>query len=119
MTTSSEHFKTDGGGTPTAAGRFVDVQAINDQLAQQYPINDYYERSILPIRLIEQRRLDIIREMAGDTSGLDVAEIRIIQSSPQTWSRRDDDGFDHRCDALTRARRTCRTLGATTSRPER
>ena len=28
MTTSSEHFKTDGGGTPTAAGRFVDVSAI-------------------------------------------------------------------------------------------
>ena len=28
MTTNSEHFKTDGGGTPTAAGRFVDVSAI-------------------------------------------------------------------------------------------
>ncbi|MEV6606519.1 cupin domain-containing protein [Kutzneria sp. NPDC051319] len=28
MTTSSEHFSTEGGGTPTAPGRFVDVNAI-------------------------------------------------------------------------------------------
>jgi 2-polyprenyl-3-methyl-5-hydroxy-6-metoxy-1,4-benzoquinol methylase len=58
----------------TPAGS-VDVQALNDRLARDHSIDDYYERSPLPIRLIEQRRLDIIRAMAGDTSNLDVAEI--------------------------------------------
>jgi 2-polyprenyl-3-methyl-5-hydroxy-6-metoxy-1,4-benzoquinol methylase len=53
----------------------VDVQDFNDRLAREHSINDYYERSLLPIRIIERRRLDIIREFAGDTSGLDVAEI--------------------------------------------
>lgn len=53
----------------------VDVQEFNDRLAREHSINDYYERSLLPIRVIERRRLDIIRELAGPTSGLDLAEI--------------------------------------------
>lgn len=52
-----------------------DVSALNDRLAREHPINDYYARSPLPIRLIEQKRLDIIREMAGESAGLDLAEV--------------------------------------------
>ncbi|HEU4534208.1 MAG TPA: methyltransferase domain-containing protein [Polyangiaceae bacterium] len=52
-----------------------DVEALNDRLAREQPINDYYERSILPIRVIEQKRLAIIREMVGDARGLELAEI--------------------------------------------
>jgi 2-polyprenyl-3-methyl-5-hydroxy-6-metoxy-1,4-benzoquinol methylase len=53
----------------------TDVAALNDQLARDYPINDYYARSPLPVRLIEQRRLAIIRSFVGDARGLDLAEI--------------------------------------------
>lgn len=53
----------------------VDVGAWNDQLAQKHSIDDYYTRSPLPIRLIEQRRLALIREFAGDVRGLDLAEV--------------------------------------------
>jgi 2-polyprenyl-3-methyl-5-hydroxy-6-metoxy-1,4-benzoquinol methylase len=57
-----------------------DVEALNDKLAREHPIDDYYARSALPIRLIEQRRLAIIKRMCGATSpggvrGLDLAEI--------------------------------------------
>lgn len=52
-----------------------DVEAMNDKLAREHSIDDYYARSILPIRLIELRRLAIIRDMAGDCTGLDVAEV--------------------------------------------
>lgn len=60
---------------PTSAMSGEEVAAFNDRLAQEHPINDYYERSHLPIRMIEQKRLSIIREMIGDASGLDLAEI--------------------------------------------
>lgn len=60
---------------PGAAMSSEDVAALNDRLAQEHPINDYYDRSPLPIRLIEQKRLSIIRQMVGDASGLDLAEI--------------------------------------------
>jgi 2-polyprenyl-3-methyl-5-hydroxy-6-metoxy-1,4-benzoquinol methylase len=53
----------------------AEVEALNDQLARDYPIDDYYARSPLAVRLIERRRLDIIRAFAGDVRGLDVAEI--------------------------------------------
>ncbi len=52
-----------------------EVEAVNDELATKFPIDDYYAKSPLPIRLIEQRRLAIIREMAGSARGLDLAEI--------------------------------------------
>jgi 2-polyprenyl-3-methyl-5-hydroxy-6-metoxy-1,4-benzoquinol methylase len=57
---------------PTAP---IDVEAVNDRLAREHPIDDYYARSPLPIRLIERRRLAIIRAMMGDARNLDVAEI--------------------------------------------
>jgi 2-polyprenyl-3-methyl-5-hydroxy-6-metoxy-1,4-benzoquinol methylase len=53
----------------------IDVEAFNDRLATEHPIDDYYARSPLPIRLIEQRRLAIIREMIGTGAGQQVAEI--------------------------------------------
>ena len=52
-----------------------DVEAINDRLAREYPIDDYYAKAPLPIRLIERRRLEIIREFAGDVRGLELAEV--------------------------------------------
>jgi 2-polyprenyl-3-methyl-5-hydroxy-6-metoxy-1,4-benzoquinol methylase len=52
-----------------------DVEALNDRLAREHSIDDYYDRSIWPIRLIERRRLAIIRDMVGPEAGLDVAEV--------------------------------------------
>jgi len=53
----------------------IDVEAFNDRLAREHPIDDYYARSPLPIRLIERRRLAIIRAMIGDCAGQELAEI--------------------------------------------
>ena len=55
--------------------RPIDVEALNDRLATEHPIDDYYARSALPIRLIERRRLAIIREMVGDGAGQEIAEV--------------------------------------------
>src|SRR5919106_274951 len=52
-----------------------DVEALYDQLAREHPIDDYYERSPWPIRLVERRRLAIIRDFMGDVDGLDVLEV--------------------------------------------
>lgn len=51
------------------------VEALNDRLAREHPIDDYYARSPLPIRVIEQKRLSIIREMVGPCRGLRLAEV--------------------------------------------
>jgi 2-polyprenyl-3-methyl-5-hydroxy-6-metoxy-1,4-benzoquinol methylase len=53
----------------------ADVEQINDRLAREHPIDDYYARSIWPIRFIERRRLEIIRAMVGSHRGLDIAEV--------------------------------------------
>lgn len=55
--------------------RSVDVEELNDRFAREHSIDDYYERSILPIRLIEQRRLAIIKSMVGPSDGLELAEV--------------------------------------------
>jgi len=57
--------------SPTAAS----VAELNDRLAREHSIDDYYARSPLPIRLIEQKRLAIIREMVGESDGRELAEI--------------------------------------------
>ena len=57
------------------AARETDVEALNDRLAREHPIDDYYARSPLPIRLIEQRRLAIIRRFVGIARGLDLVEV--------------------------------------------
>ncbi len=53
----------------------INVEALNDRLAREHPIDDYYDRSPLPIRLIERKRLSIIRQMIGESEGLELAEI--------------------------------------------
>lgn len=53
----------------------TDAGALNDQFALEHSINDYYVRSPLPIRLIERRRLAIIREMIADHAGLELCEV--------------------------------------------
>lgn len=53
----------------------MDTEALNDELARKHPIDDYYAKSPAPLRLIEQRRLAIIREMLGDVRGLELCEI--------------------------------------------
>lgn len=53
----------------------LDVEALNDRLAIEHPIDRYYNDSPLPIRLIERRRLAIIRDMIGDAAGLDLCEV--------------------------------------------
>jgi len=52
-----------------------DVEALNDRLAREHPIDDYYDRSLWPIRFIEGRRLAAIREFMGEADGLDVLEV--------------------------------------------
>lgn len=53
----------------------TDVEALNDRLATEHSIDDYYERSMWPIRFIERRRLEIIRSMIGVSRDLDIAEV--------------------------------------------
>lgn len=52
-----------------------DVEALNDRLAREHPIDDYYARSPLPVRLIERRRLAIISDMVGEHAGLRILEV--------------------------------------------
>jgi len=52
-----------------------EVEALNDRLAREHPIDDYYERSPWPIRLIERERLRIIREMVAEDPGHRILEI--------------------------------------------
>lgn len=65
-----------------------DVERLNDRLAREHPIDDYYECSPLPIRFVEGRRLAIIRAFMGDVQGLDVAEVgsgggHVLQMFPE------------------------------------
>jgi len=53
----------------------ADVEALNDRLALEHPIDDYYDRSLWPIRFIEGRRLALIREFMGETDRLDILEV--------------------------------------------
>lgn len=46
-----------------------DPGAVNDELARSHSIDDYYDRSPLPIRFIERRRLEIIRRMVDEQPG--------------------------------------------------
>lgn len=57
------------------AGSPIDVEALNDRLAIEHSIDDYYERSFLPIRIIERKCLALIKEMIGPHAGLKLAEI--------------------------------------------
>jgi 2-polyprenyl-3-methyl-5-hydroxy-6-metoxy-1,4-benzoquinol methylase len=52
-----------------------DVEALNDRLANDFSIDDYYNRSPLPIRLIERRRLQLIRAFVAEEPGMRIAEV--------------------------------------------
>ena len=52
-----------------------DSRRIHDELARKHSINDYYDKSILPVRWIEQVRLRIIREMIAEAPGDRILEI--------------------------------------------
>ena len=52
-----------------------EVEALNDRLAREHPIDDYYALAPLPIRWIEQRRLQIIEEMVAEDPGHRILEI--------------------------------------------
>jgi len=52
-----------------------EVADLNDRLAREHPIDDYYERSFFLVRQIEQRRLAIIRRMVGPAAGLRILEV--------------------------------------------
>lgn len=52
-----------------------EVEELNERLAQEHPIDDYYERSPLLVRFVEQRRLAIIREMVDARPGETVLEV--------------------------------------------
>jgi len=58
-----------------APAREMDPAALNDRLATEHPINDYYESAPLPIRWIEQARLRIIKEMVAEDPGHRILEI--------------------------------------------
>jgi 2-polyprenyl-3-methyl-5-hydroxy-6-metoxy-1,4-benzoquinol methylase len=60
---------------PRAHAPDVDIEALNDRFAREHPIDDYYTRAALPIRLIERHRLAIIRRMVGPSAGLEVCEV--------------------------------------------
>ena len=49
----------------------MDVEALNDRLAREHPIDDYYTRSPWPIRFVERRRLAIIRSFMGEVDWLE------------------------------------------------
>lgn len=51
------------------------AEEINDRLAVEHPINDYYSKSLWPIRKIEQGRLRIISDMVSATPGMKVLEV--------------------------------------------
>jgi 2-polyprenyl-3-methyl-5-hydroxy-6-metoxy-1,4-benzoquinol methylase len=53
----------------------LDVETLNDRFAREHPIDDYYAEAALPVRMIQWRRLAIIRQMVGESAGLDLCEV--------------------------------------------
>jgi SAM-dependent methyltransferase len=51
------------------------LSELNDRLAREHPIDDYYARSFLGIRWIEAKRLRIIRDMVAEQPGMRILEI--------------------------------------------
>jgi ubiquinone/menaquinone biosynthesis C-methylase UbiE len=60
---------------PPAGSVAGDPAAINDRLAREHSIDDYYDKSPFFVRWIEQARLRIIREMVAETPGLRILEV--------------------------------------------
>jgi SAM-dependent methyltransferase len=60
---------------PDPSKALDDVEKINDRLATEHPIDDYYERSPWVIRRIQQHRLDTIRRMVACRPGMRILEV--------------------------------------------
>jgi 2-polyprenyl-3-methyl-5-hydroxy-6-metoxy-1,4-benzoquinol methylase len=54
---------------------FRTVEELNDELARNHDIDDYYDKSSLPIRVIEQRRLQHIKTLVGPKRGARILEV--------------------------------------------
>jgi 2-polyprenyl-3-methyl-5-hydroxy-6-metoxy-1,4-benzoquinol methylase len=52
-----------------------EVERLNDELAREHPIDDYYASSPWAIRWIQSRRLSIIRDMVESRPGLRILEV--------------------------------------------
>jgi 2-polyprenyl-3-methyl-5-hydroxy-6-metoxy-1,4-benzoquinol methylase len=52
-----------------------EVEELAERYARSHSIEDYYESAFWPIRMIESRRLAIVRELVGPSAGLDLAEV--------------------------------------------
>lgn len=57
---------------PTTAAQ---VEEVNDTLAREHPINDYYAQSPWFIRWIQERRLALIERWVGPHRGLRILEV--------------------------------------------
>jgi 2-polyprenyl-3-methyl-5-hydroxy-6-metoxy-1,4-benzoquinol methylase len=51
------------------------VEQLNDQLAREHPIDDYYTRSPWIIRRLQKQRLAVISKMVGPSANLRILEI--------------------------------------------
>lgn len=60
---------------PRAPETRAEVEALNDRLAREHPIDDYYAKSPWLVRFVETRRLAIIRELAGLAHGERLMEV--------------------------------------------
>jgi SAM-dependent methyltransferase len=58
-----------------APARGLDVEALNDRLAREHPIDEYYANAPFLIRMIERSRLRIIRRFVGEVDDADVLEV--------------------------------------------
>jgi SAM-dependent methyltransferase len=61
--------------SPSRPRTAEEVEALNDRLAQEHSIDDYYARSPRVVRWIEGKRLDIIRTMVGDPPDAKILEV--------------------------------------------
>lgn len=79
---------------------------VNDELAVEHPGDAYYRTAAWPIRLVERRRLAIIRQMVGGAAGLTILEVgcgsgHVLRLFPDARLT----GVDVSAEALAAARR--------------
>ena len=99
MTSSSQHFSTDAGGTPTAAGRYVDVNAIESVefvpglgfrpvLGERTMVNfvSFAPNTEAPMHVHEEEQIVIILEgefefeLDGDVRTMRAGDVAVIPS---------------------------------------
>lgn len=99
MTSSSQHFSTDAGGTPTAAGRYVDVNAIESVefvpglgfrpvLGERTMVNfvSFAPNTEAPMHVHEEEQIVIVLEgefefeLDGDVRTMRAGDVAVIPS---------------------------------------